>query len=81
MKHTARFILAAIFVFVLTQNGFTQTEDKSLLTLNRIFNSTDFSSDRFGPARFIEGGKFYTTLEASKDTPGGRDIVKYETET
>ena len=81
MKHTARFILAAIFVFVLTQNGFTQTEDKSLLTLNRIFNSADFSSDRFGPARFIEGGKFYTTLEASKDAPGGRDIVKYETET
>lgn len=81
MKHTARFILSALFVFILSQNAFPQTEDKSLLTLNRIFNSADFSSDRFGPARFIEEGKFYTTLEASKDAPGGRDIVKYETET
>jgi dipeptidyl-peptidase-4 len=76
MKHTAK-LFFVLFAFV--SIGFAQTEDKSLLTLNRIFNSADFSSDRFGPARFIEEGKFYTTLEASKETLGGRDIVKYET--
>lgn len=80
MKNITKFF-CLIILFVLTQNSFGQTTDKSLLTLDRIFNSADFSSDRFGPARFIEEGKFYTTLEASKEAPGGRDIVKYETET
>lgn len=81
MKHTVKTFLAVLFVFILTYTGFAQKEDKSILTLNKIFNSADFSSERFGPARFIEEGKFYTTLEASKETPGGSDIIKYETET
>ncbi len=80
MKHTAK-LFFVLFTFVFAQFGFAQTEDKSLLTLRRIFNSSDFSQERFGPAKFIEEGKFYTTLEASKDAPGGKDIVKYETET
>ena len=70
-----------IFVLIYTQALFAQQEDKSLLSVDRIFNSNEFSSERFGQARFIEEGKFYTTLEKSEDAAGGRDIVKYETET
>lgn len=70
-----------LFFLNLVQPFYAQTEDKSLLTVDRIFNSKDFSGERFGPARFIEEGKFYTTLEKSEAAPGGRDIVKYETET
>ncbi len=74
-----KFLLLFFFVFVIGLSA--QTEDKSLLTIDRIFNSTDFSGERFGPVRFIEDGKFYTTVEASKDIPGSREIIKYETET
>ncbi len=70
------FLLAVSF-----QAALAQVADKSLLTIDRIFASGEFMGERFGPARFIDDGKFYTTLEASKDAAGGRDIVKYNTET
>ena len=73
IKHL--FLFAILFVINLS----AQTEDKSLLTIDRIFDSMEFMSDRFAQARFNEDGKYYTALESSKDIPGGRDIVKYET--
>jgi dipeptidyl-peptidase 4 len=74
IKHL--FLFAILFVINLS----AQTEDKSLLTIDRIFNSMEFMGGRFRQVRFIEDGKYYTTVETSKDTPGGKDIVKYETE-
>ena len=59
----------------------SQTGDKTLLTIDRIFNSKDFSGQWFGPARWIDDDKGYTTLESSKDYKGARDIVRYNTET
>lgn len=70
-----------ILVLLYVQPFIAQTEDKSLLSIDKIFNSNYFSGEYFGQARWIDNGKFYTTLEPSKDAPGGRDIVKYETET
>jgi len=69
-------------ILVLLSNQFlsAQTEDKSLLSVDRIFNSRDFMGEFAGQTRWIDNGKFYTTLEVSKDVSGGRDIVKYETE-
>lgn len=49
--------------------------------VHRVFASRDFAPERFGPARFIQGGAAYTTLERSPDVQGGFDIVKYETAT
>ncbi|MFA5805227.1 MAG: DPP IV N-terminal domain-containing protein [Melioribacteraceae bacterium] len=71
------FLFATLIVGQLS----AQEVDKSFLTIDRIFNSNDFSSEQFGQACFIEEGKYYTTLEKSADVPDGRDIVKYETET
>ena len=79
MKQLKVFFLL-ILVLLYSQTLFAQTEDKSLLSVDRIFNSRDFSGELFGQSRWIDNGKFYTTLEPSKDTLGGRDIVKYETE-
>jgi dipeptidyl-peptidase 4 len=59
----------------------SQTEDKGLLTIDRIFNSKDFSSQWFGPARWIDNDKGYTTLEPSKEYEHARDIVKFDPET
>jgi len=47
--------------------------------LKLIYDSSYFDTERFGPARWIEDGAAYTTLERSEATRGGRDIVRYDT--
>ncbi len=47
---------------------YAQQTDPSVLTLNRIFSSREFRSESFGPARWIEDGRAYTTLEPSATT-------------
>ena len=56
-------------------------QDQNLLSIDRIYNSREFSSQRFGPARWVEGGKAYTTLESSEDHDGSSDIIRYTTTT
>ena len=53
---------------------------RHLCTLDRLYDSADFRGARFGPARWLDGGTFYTTLEPSEAVSGGRDIVRYESE-
>jgi dipeptidyl-peptidase 4 len=55
--------------------------DPSQLSLDRLFSSNEFASQSFGPARWIEGGAGYTTLETSATVKAGRDIVRYDTAT
>jgi dipeptidyl-peptidase-4 len=57
------------------------TGDSTLLTVNRIYGSVDFRPQQFGPARWLAGGTAYTTIEPSKETKDGQDIVRYEAET
>ena len=54
-----------------------EASDPSLLTLERIFSSDDFKAEKFGPARWLEDGTGYTTLEDSKSLEKGKDIVRY----
>jgi dipeptidyl-peptidase-4 len=49
--------------------------------LRRIFNGDDFEAKSFGPARWLDGGEAYTTVEASKEFPKAKDIVRYSTAT
>ncbi len=53
-------------------------QDPSLLSVQGIYASPDFAPERFGPARWLENGAAYTTLEKS-ETGKGRDIVRYAT--
>lgn len=48
--------------------------------LHRIFASRYYASDRFGPARWLDGSA-YTTVEPSDAVPGGSDIVRYDAAT
>jgi dipeptidyl-peptidase 4 len=48
--------------------------------LHRLFATDEFEEKRFGPARWLEDGTAYTTVEASA-TAGARDIVRYDTAT
>ena len=51
------------------------------LTLDRIFSSEDFRSETFGPARWLDDGSSYTTLEPSPNNKEARDIIRYEAAT
>src|SRR5580704_9332629 len=49
--------------------------------LHRLFASPDFEVKKFGPARWLDGGEFYTTVEPSESVKekDAKDIVRYET--
>lgn len=49
--------------------------------LERIFAKKDFELKKFGPSRWMEDGRAYTTLEASAADPESKDIVRYDTAT
>ena len=52
-------------------------QDPSGLTVDRIFASEYFSTEWFGPARWLDDSS-YTTLDSSKTTSSGKDIVRYD---
>jgi dipeptidyl-peptidase-4 len=71
---TAVFALSTVAMPLSAQQG-----DPSLLTVRRIFGSGEFASEPFGPARWLEDGTAYTTLEPSSDGAGA-DLVRYDVE-
>src|SRR5437016_2362282 len=58
-----------------------QVPDTVNAMMRRIFASADFAPQRFGPARWIENGTAYTTVEKSAAIADASDIVRYETAT
>lgn len=54
-----------------------EPQDRSLLTVERIFDSGDFAGQAFS-ARWAKDGSGYLTRESSKDVAGGRDIVLHD---
>jgi dipeptidyl-peptidase-4 len=60
--------------------GLLQAQELST-TLNAIFNKHEYDSKRFGPARWLDQGAKYTTVESSATVSDGQDIVEYETAT
>lgn len=71
--------LAAIVIF--SSAAYGQSADKKVLTLDRIFSSSEFRSETFGPVRWLDDGNAYTTLEPSASNKQTRDIIRYETST
>lgn len=49
--------------------------------LRRVFASGYYRSDRFGPARWIERGTAYSTIEPRSGGGRGFDLVRYQTAT
>ncbi len=80
MKRFFVFLLL-ICIFFACVSRTEQEGDPSLLTLDRIYSSSEFRAERFGPARWLDGRSAYTTLERSKSKKDGRDIVMYDAET
>jgi dipeptidyl-peptidase-4 len=82
MSRTAR-VLAALVLMLSAHPPVrlsAQVPESVRATVHRIFGTRDFAPERFGPARWIENGAAYTTVEPVQ---GGRgsEIVRYETAT
>jgi len=76
-----RFASVLVLALTATAQVFAQQADPGTLTLERIFASGDFQSERFGPARWLEGEAAYTTVEPSETVEGGSDLVRYDAAT
>jgi len=84
-------LLGALLIASSARGG--DSSDPGRLTLERIFDSKEFKLERFGPARWLEDGSGYTTLEDSvaveassgsvaegeeiEDEPEPKDIIRY----
>lgn len=55
--------------------------DELSTVLARIFDKKEFNGKRFGPARWVDGGGGYTTLEPTSAKDGSSDIVRYDAAT
>jgi dipeptidyl-peptidase 4 len=56
--------------------------DSSLLSLDRIFNSTEFQPEQLGQIRWLPDRPAYLRLEADSTVPGGaRSLVRYDATT
>jgi dipeptidyl-peptidase-4 len=61
--------------------AYAQARPETPELFRRLFNSEDFEPKSFGPARWLDGGASYTTVEASSKFPKAQDIVRYTTDT
>ena len=46
--------------------------------IERIFKANEYVLPRFGPARWLEDGTAYTSVERAPGTDGGWDIIRYD---
>ena len=81
LHHSPRSIPLVTFLFcsiaplgISAQQSLT---DSSLLTVDRIFGSSEFDGDEFGNPRWLDDST-YTLLEPAKPPATGRDIVRYD---
>lgn len=68
-----------IVLFAPRANSQQRVEDNEFL--KRVFQRHEFSARPFGPARWLEEGRAYTTVEHPSGGREARDIVRYETAT
>lgn len=56
-------------------------QDRTALTVDRLFNTKDFDSKAFGPARWIDNGSSFTTLESCPSDEEVKEILSYDIST
>src|ERR1700730_2878234 len=71
----------ALHTFAQSQTAASPLSADSDALLHRLFASPDFEVKYFGPARWLDDGQFYTTVEPSPTNQDAHDIVRYETAT
>ena len=79
-----RFLLTCVVTATLGGTAAAQravSGDSTLLTVDRIYASSEFRGGSFGPLAWLNDGAAYTTLERSAEAKEGRDIVRYDAQT
>lgn len=79
-KHAVRAPFSLLFAATLLFGGTATIQAQQSageLSLERIFDSREFASERFGPVRWLVDGSGYTTVEPSTGVRGF-DIVRYD---
>jgi dipeptidyl-peptidase-4 len=71
-------LLAACLATIPLQAQISSESDQ---LLHRMYASPDFEVKSFGPARWLDDGVFYTTVEPSSAVKDAQDIVRYQTAT
>ena len=66
--------LSVLILFVIT---LTSSAQQGMLTLDDLYSKGVYRSERFGPARWVDNGAGYTTLERSA-AGKGIDMVRYD---
>ena len=80
MKTRFKVLIMALAAVSCFANASIPTQKKALdphLSLERIFESQEFTPEHFGPVRWMKDGVSYTTLESSGSVKGAKDIVLY----
>ncbi len=77
MKFTLKYISLIFFLCAFTLTFAQQQADSKLLTVDRIYNSNEFSQEFERPMQWIENGEAYIIIEKSNSVSGGDDLVKY----
>ena len=76
-KYTSAFLFLFFLPLLSTCLPAQEKSYEPWLNLDRIFGTREFAPERFGPARWMKDGNFYTTLENSEKVKDGKDIVLY----
>lgn len=71
--------VAFLLTLALAVPAGAQQPDTTLLSIRRIYGSTDFVPESFGPAQWTSDGTAYTTLEPAA-SGRGQDLVRYDVE-
>jgi len=77
MRRISLAMLLSLFVSVFSL-ACVQKEDPSLLSLERIFSTKEFSAESLKLVRWLKDGSCYTTVRKSEDHENGQDIIKYD---
>ena len=70
-------VVALVSWLAVALGGVASGDDPATLTLDRIIDRHEFSTQGFGPARWLRDNSGYTTLERAEGGRG-RDLVKYD---
>ena len=53
------------FVYTFISQSIAKETNPTILNIDRIFNFSEFNNQHFGPARWMNDGESYITLESS----------------
>ncbi|MDB5352339.1 MAG: ptpA 11 [Planctomycetota bacterium] len=73
----ARTAVIGLLLLASAPRAMAQSPDPSLLTVERIITADEFRTEGFGPARWLEDGAGYTTVERTASEKG-QDLVRYD---